>query len=367
MSLFIILHCFLSLVFVVGFYKALRRRRTKILRTSPFISVIVTYKNEAPFIKKHLNSLLQQRYNDYELLLVDDNSKDETFYLLQEAAKKHRDKIRFFSLKSIPAGWKSRKYALHYAVQQAKGDLLVFTDADCVVSPFWLEQFAEQYCRGASLIMGYSPYKAVPKRFLLSQLIAFDAALTMAINSSFIGWGLTYALTGRNWAIERRLWQRYQPLLNHRHIPFGSDDLAFHRIKAEPSLLIHPSSWAWSATAKSWKAFLQQKKRHLSAFIHYPKKYQWLTWGIWLVEWATITALFVVPQEGAIAYAFRLLVLFLTLRYFKGIVHLWAIPFLYGMWIGFINFAYLFGSLRNVAWSNPRSDAFNTEKSKKLP
>lgn len=96
------------------------------------ISVIVPARNEEKYIKKCIQSLLDQNIKNYELLLVDDNSTDSTFNLMENFSKDPR--VRIFKAGEKPSGWVGKNWPCYIGYQNSKGKYLMFTDADTIHS-----------------------------------------------------------------------------------------------------------------------------------------------------------------------------------------------------------------------------------------
>jgi len=104
------------------------------LPNSPFISVCVPARNEERGIRACLTSLLNQNYPNFEVIAVNDHSTDVTGGIIQSLASEFSN-LRAIEGQTLPSGWLGKPFALHQAVQQAKGDYLIFTDADPVFQP----------------------------------------------------------------------------------------------------------------------------------------------------------------------------------------------------------------------------------------
>ena len=96
------------------------------------ISVIVPARNEEKYIEKCVQSILDQNIKNYELLLIDDNSTDSTFGLMENFRKDPRVKI--FKAGEKPSGWVGKNWPCYVGYQNSKGKYLMFTDADTVHS-----------------------------------------------------------------------------------------------------------------------------------------------------------------------------------------------------------------------------------------
>ena len=93
------------------------------------VSVLIPARNEAGVIAPTVQGLLRQTYPGYELLLLDDQSEDGT----AAAARKRGggdSRLRILQGRPVPPGWLGKNWACHQLAAQAKGEILVFTDAD---------------------------------------------------------------------------------------------------------------------------------------------------------------------------------------------------------------------------------------------
>jgi chlorobactene glucosyltransferase len=104
------------------------------LPNSPFISVCVPARNEARGISACLTSLLNQNYPHFEVIAVNDHSTDATGDIIQSLASEYSN-LHVIEGQSLPADWLGKPFALYQAVKKAKGDYLIFTDADPVFQP----------------------------------------------------------------------------------------------------------------------------------------------------------------------------------------------------------------------------------------
>ena len=95
----------------------------------PKVSIILPARNEEEFIGKCLDSLENQDYDNYEIVVIDDSSEDRTKEIILEHAEKS-SKIVPVSAKTKPEGWMGKNWACMEGYRQASGELLLFTDAD---------------------------------------------------------------------------------------------------------------------------------------------------------------------------------------------------------------------------------------------
>ena len=104
----------------------------------PFVSIIVPARNEERNIRRCVESLLEQDYDNYEVIVVDDGSSDDTLRILDEQVASHPHSDRLYVLRlrdELPEGWAGKPHAIHKGTQEARGEWLLFTDADTWHAP----------------------------------------------------------------------------------------------------------------------------------------------------------------------------------------------------------------------------------------
>ena len=104
---------------------------------APLVSVLVPARNEAPRIAACLQSLLRQDYPNYELIVLDDHSEDETGRIIEGLGFELDPGAsrRLLAGEPLPLGWTGKAWACHQLAAAARGDYLLFTDADTVHEP----------------------------------------------------------------------------------------------------------------------------------------------------------------------------------------------------------------------------------------
>ncbi len=126
-------------------------------RNSGKVSVLIPARNEERNIGPCLDSLLHQTYQDYEILVLDDQSTDRTWPIISQYAKDHPDLVQAVNGKPLPrACWNGKAYAMHQLAHLARGEYLLFTDADTVHSSesiSWAVTNLERHC--VDFISGY--------------------------------------------------------------------------------------------------------------------------------------------------------------------------------------------------------------------
>ncbi len=132
-------------------------------QTGPLVSVLVPARNEALNIERCVRSLLRQEYAPFEILVLDDGSTDATAELLRQLLMESGGKLRVVQGEPLPEGWHGKAWACSQLGHQAKGELLLFTDADT-----WHEPDALRRTVGAMVASGADMLSLMPRQELVS-------------------------------------------------------------------------------------------------------------------------------------------------------------------------------------------------------
>ena len=102
--------------------------------SGPLVSVLIPARNEERHIGRCLNSLQNQIYKNYEIIVLNDNSTDGTLKIIKSIAAKDK-RIKVIDGKPLPKDWYGKPFALHQLSQKARGEILIFTDSDTIHNP----------------------------------------------------------------------------------------------------------------------------------------------------------------------------------------------------------------------------------------
>lgn len=247
------------------------------------ISVIVCAKDEAQNLKKFIPSILKQDYYNFEIVLINDASSDNTLEVMKNFQKKNSN-IKIIDVKNIEAFWGNKKYALSLGIKGAKNEHLLFTDADCKpVSKSWIAKMSKKFSQEKTIILGYGKYKKENK--LVNLFVRFETLLTAVQYFSYAKMGIPYMAVGRNLAYEKSEFFKVKGFINHMHIKSGDDDLFIQDAANNKNTTICTSenSFTVSEAPKSFNEWFRQKRRHISTANHYKFKHQFFL-GLFFVS-----------------------------------------------------------------------------------
>ncbi len=144
------------------------------VRKGPMVSVIVPARDEECSIAHCLESLLHQDYENYEVIVVDDQSSDSTARIVQSLAA-DEPRLRLVTASPLPPGWQGKAHALSEGTAVARGEILIFTDADTIHEPgsvSWAVTNLEVH--GAAMVSGYlsQTYGSLGERIVVPTMYA---------------------------------------------------------------------------------------------------------------------------------------------------------------------------------------------------
>ena len=257
----------------LAFYK---KKNKSTSQTHP-VSVIICARDEAANLAKNLPGALVQQYKtSHEVIVVDDNSFDDTKYLLQEFKKTFKQLHPVFlkqEAKFIPG----KKFPLSIGIKTAKYEVVLLTDADCVpASEYWIEQMQETYDDTTEIVLGYGAFNK--RRGFLNKLIRWEAFSTAIQYFSYALAGIPYMGVGRNLSYKKTIFFRHKGFSAHNHVLSGDDDLFINMAatKINTKINIDADAFTLSEPAKTWSQYAKQKKRHYSTAKYYKPLHKFL-------------------------------------------------------------------------------------------
>ena len=233
------------------------------------VSVIICAKNEVNHLRAYLPAILDQDYPDFEVIVVNDCSWDESGEYLEEMEKKHT-RLRIVDIQEQEKYRHGKKFALTLGIKASRHEWLLMTDADCEpASRTWIRKMQESFSRNPEIVLGYGPYRAT--NGFLNKMIRFDA---FQIAMQYFGCaieGNAYMGVGRNLAYKKSLFFRNKGFAKHNHLFSGDDDLFVNECATNSNTLIetHPESFTYSDAKTSFKEWFRQKRRHFSTGKYY--------------------------------------------------------------------------------------------------
>jgi len=266
---------YMYLYFYTGILRHKKRVDKKQIVTTeeqPPVSVIICAKNESDNLVTFLPLVLEQDYPNYEVIVVNDGSTDETELLLKDLKARY-PQLYYTYMPEQTKIISRKKLALTIGIKAAKHELLLFTDADCrPVSSYWIAETVRQFTPTTEFVLGYGAY--LPAKGLLSHMISYD---TLFIAMQYMGFafrGQPYMGIGRNLAYRKETFFRHKGFAGTLHIASGDDDLLVNMAATATNTNITSvaQSVTQSVPKKTFSDWYHQKERHLTTAPMYNSK-----------------------------------------------------------------------------------------------
>lgn len=264
------------------------------------VSVVVSARNEEHNLMMNVPKWMEQDYPNFELIVVNDSSYDDTGDILDALAVSY-PKLHVIHIDEEKQNMQGKKFALTLGIKAAKHEMVLLTDADCTPrSAEWIASIVAHYHRGIEVVLGYSPFEKQPG--WLNKLIRFDNLMVALHYLGAAKKDRPYMGVGRNLSYTTEAFFRVGGFKSHYSIMSGDDDLLVNEIahKSNTAIVIDKNSQTISKAKKTWKDWVTQKKRHfITAPLYKSKEKFWLTIypGTWfLLHGSIITLLIVFPM-----------------------------------------------------------------------
>lgn len=265
------------LYFLVGISKGLEivsRNEPKTEIENEYISVIIPYRNEEQNILNSLISISSQSIADhkYEIIFIDDNSTDNSYSILEKANKNSNVVL----LKSPSKGEERahKKLALQFAIENAKGDIIVTTDADCTHGSNWLETIIGSFDESTAFVSG--PVEFNSDGSLFSEIQKLEFSSLILVGAGLIGIKSPIICNAANLGFRKSVYTKVGGYNDNLKLTSGDDEFLMQKIARETNYKIKfcfkKAAITFTNANKDFNQFYQQRKRWASKGFHYVDK-----------------------------------------------------------------------------------------------
>ncbi len=312
----------------------------------PPVTVVIAARNEADNIYHNLPLILTQDYPDFEVIVVNHQSVDESGFLLNAYAREFPN-LKVVDIERSKHLRSGKKLPLSLGIKAAKYDKLLLTDADCKpAGDQWLRKMAGAFSSKHEIVLGYGPY--LRKKGMLNAWIRFETAWVAMNYFSFALARLPYMGVGRNLAYTRSRFRETGGFKNHYALPSGDDDLFVQEAARNRNyrIVTDPDTFMFSKAKDSWSGYVQQKSRHLAASMHY-RVFKKALLGIYPLSLIVMLITFVILLWN-MEYRWLTLAMFVFLTVLKWWIQGRSFLKLNGRafvpWLPFLDIIYIVGS-----------------------
>ena len=241
------------------------------------ISVIIPARNEEKNIKSCLESIAQQKYPKelYEIIVADDFSTDATATIVKNFAAKNLTLISLDKIVEPGSTNAYKKKAIEIAIGKAAGDLIVTTDADCIVPINWLNTIADFYAEYKPTFIA-APVAYTQENSFLSIFQSLDFMTLQGITGASVFKKFHSMCNGANLAYEKKVFYEVKGFEGVDHIASGDDMLLMHKIATlypdRVKFLCSKNAIVNTSPMPTVKGFLNQRIRWASKTGSYTDK-----------------------------------------------------------------------------------------------
>lgn len=253
-----------------------------------FVSVIIALRNESKNVQNLLSGLLSQDYAyGFEIILVDDHSDDNSCAIIEAFAD---ERIRLFNL---PLGLDGKKHALRFGVLQAKGKILLFTDADCRLSTNWISLMTS-HLRAKDLQMLCGPVEFEKSGSVFSEMFQLEFMSLTGSGAAGFFINKPFMCNGANYAVTKTVFNEASQHFNEKYSS-GDDVFLLHHIskKYKVGFLKNCTATVKTKAPDSLSSFFNQRIRWASKTSGYRNPFAIFTAAITFLMSALIIGLLV--------------------------------------------------------------------------
>ena len=238
-------------------------KKTKTSTTLNDASIIVCVKNGENSLQNILEDLRKQIYSsNIEFIIVDDASVDKSKYIIQEYAMKD-DRFKYVCSSQGDSNLIYKKRALDAGIKSSEYDLLLFTDVDCRVGPYWASSMVSNFNDKHNYVVGYSRVRDGVEFVSKFQQIDFMMLMYASLGSTSIGSPI--ASTGQNQAYKKSVFASVGGFSKISKLVQGDDSIFLNICRkfsgANAVFSMSDNSFVSSRLHEKWKKFILQRAR----------------------------------------------------------------------------------------------------------
>ena len=251
---------------------------TQINNDSPSIktvSIIISARNEEKNLPNLINSLTSQTYpkDQFEIIIANDRSNDGTGKLLNNY-QKNISNLTVIHIENTALGWAPKKWALHNAIEISKGEIILQTDADCILPEKWIYSMSHPF-NNPEIGFVSGPAPMTNNESLIDNIFEIDSLAQDAFSAGGFNKNMIFSCTGRNMGFLKNAYDDVNGYEEISHFISGDDDLLLQLItsKSQYSANFVQSNDAIviSPPPENINEFINQRMRFASKGLEYYK------------------------------------------------------------------------------------------------
>ncbi|MBC8414944.1 MAG: glycosyltransferase [Candidatus Cloacimonetes bacterium] len=260
--------CF-YLYYLMLFIKGLRTSQDSNSTRRPGVTVVIAARNEERNITHLLTALVNQNYPTelFEIIVANDGSSDDTAKVVEQFSKKWEN-VKLINIQNREKVISPKKNALSQAIENSTGDIIVSTDADCLVGKQWLKAMVACF-NDNDMVVGLSQTKVTDwgKARLLHKFEHFDFLAMFAAAAGAISSGKYFSCSGQNIAYKKEAFYAVGGFIKIKHLVSGDDVnlmQLFRKAGMKVKFAYSPHSFVYTKSIENWSQLLSQRSRWTS-------------------------------------------------------------------------------------------------------
>ncbi|MCF7792454.1 MAG: glycosyltransferase [Candidatus Cloacimonetes bacterium] len=257
------------LYYLFLFGKGLNQGKDLINYEKPFVSVVIAARNEEKNINRILTALVNQSYSKklYEIIVANDASTDDTVKIVEEFGNKW-EQVILLNVKNREEAKSPKKNALSQAIEIAEGEIVMLTDADCLVGNRWIEAMLANF-DDADMVVGFSRTKLDnwKKSNIAQKFEHFDFLALFFAAAAAISAGKAFSCSGQNISYRKTAFKSVGGFEKIKHLISGDDVnlmQLFRKAGKKIRFAFSSPSYAYTQPVSSWKQLISQRSRWAS-------------------------------------------------------------------------------------------------------
>lgn len=323
------------------------------LEKIPFVSVIIPARNEEQNIATCLDLVLKQTYpqDKYEIILVDDHSTDATRGIALVKAQKYQN-LSVLSLKDEEQN-SFKKAAITAGIRMARGEIILQTDADCMVGKNWITGMVSHFAPNTALVTGPVRLTYRPRNFEIFQML--ESMGLVAIGAGSLTDRRPNMCNGANLAYRKDVFEEVGGFSGVDHVASGDDELLLQKIhllgryemrfaRCEETIVRTPALMHWQEFRQQRLRWVSKARAYKNRRVNLIQMISWLgfasfpvllilSFADWTWLWA-LTGIFILKLLADYFLLYQAAKFFHKLQMLPYVIPLQFVYIPYVLWIG---------------------------------
>lgn len=262
----------------VAFYKGNKNKtNTDDIVPNIGVSIVIVTQNDEQNLQDKLMKILEQDYDKFEVVIVNENSTDDSEFILHILQENYNN-LKVVNLQENINKFSSRKFAISIGIKSAKYDNIILTDSYCMPNSFsWLKNMIAPFADNKKkIVVGFCGIEA--KKGSLNQFVQYDNATAFINCFSFSVLGNPFMARETNVAYNKKFFFQKGGFINQYKLVCGEDEKFVNKYanKKNTSIVLNKDSFMYVPNYSSYSSFRRNKFTHYLSFKHYKLKDKFL-------------------------------------------------------------------------------------------